>query len=67
MYPILWQSGTFILSSWHVFYVLAAFVAWWSLQFWSARIWPESQKRQVDTLFLLLYVSGYFGARGLSL
>jgi phosphatidylglycerol---prolipoprotein diacylglyceryl transferase len=67
MYPILFQWGNFIVPSWHAFFVLAAFLGWSTLSLWRPLAWPEGQGRSVDTLFLIAYISGYIGARGLSI
>lgn len=67
MYPILFQWRDFIVPSWHVFFVLAAFLSWWTLGLWRRLAWPEGNARSVDSLFLIAYISGYIGARGLSI
>jgi len=67
MYPILVQWGNFIVPSWHAFFVLAALLGWWTLSLWRPLAWPEGQTRAVDSLFLIAYVTGYIGARGLSI
>lgn len=67
MYPILIQWGHFIVPSWHAFFMLAAVLGWWTLGLWGKLAWPEGQTRSIDTLFLLAYITGYIGARGLSI
>jgi phosphatidylglycerol:prolipoprotein diacylglycerol transferase len=67
MYPILLEWGSFVVPSWHAFFVLAALLGWWTLGLWRPLAWPEGQARAVDTLFVIAYVSGYIGARGLSI
>ncbi len=67
MYPILFQWGNFIVPSWHAFFMLAAVLGWWTLGLWGRLAWPEGQARSIDTLFLLAYITGYIGARGLSI
>jgi len=67
MHPILWQWGSFIIPSWHAFFVLAALIGWLSLGFWARRAWPEGDARRIDNLFLITYIMGYIGARGLSI
>ncbi|HYX34794.1 MAG TPA: prolipoprotein diacylglyceryl transferase [Oligoflexus sp.] len=67
MYPILFQWGNFIVPSWHAFFVLAALLGWWTLSLWRQLAWPEGHARSVDSLFLISYISGYVGARGLSI
>lgn len=67
MYPILVHWGSFVLPSWHVLFVLAALSGWWTLTRWRVLVWPESHPKQIDSLFLLSYASGYLGARGLSI
>lgn len=63
MFPVLFQVGDFVLTSWHVFFVVAAFVAWSVLQFLRSQVVPELSAATVDRLFVFLYVAGYFGAR----
>ena len=67
MHPILFQSGLLILSSWHVFFMLAAWASWFTLQRWYPYVWPSAKAYKIDSFFLLAYTSGYFGARALSL
>jgi phosphatidylglycerol:prolipoprotein diacylglycerol transferase len=67
MYPILIQWGDFIVPSWHAFFMLAALLGWWTLGLWRKLAWPEGSARSVDSLFLIAYISGYIGARGLSI
>ncbi|MES2745800.1 MAG: prolipoprotein diacylglyceryl transferase family protein [Bdellovibrionota bacterium] len=63
MYPILLQIGDFILASWHVFFVLGAFAAWFALQAIRSVVAPELSASLIDRIFVLLYLTGYFGAR----
>ncbi len=67
MHPILWQWGSFIIPSWHAFFVLAALIAWLSLGVWAKQAWPEGGSKRIDNLFLVTYIMGYIGARGLSI
>lgn len=67
MHPILFQWGSFVVPSWHAFFVLAALMGWWTLGLWGKLAWPEGQARSLDSLFLIAYVAGYTGARGLSI
>ncbi len=67
MYPILVHWGSFVLPSWHVLFVIAALCGWWLLTRWRVLVWPESHPKQIDSLFLMSYASGYLGARGLSI
>lgn len=67
MYPILVQWGNLVVPSWHAFYALAALLGWWTLSLWRPLVWPEGQARAVDSLFLIAYIAGYIGARGLSI
>jgi phosphatidylglycerol:prolipoprotein diacylglycerol transferase len=63
MHPVLLQVGDFVLASWHLFFVLGAFAAWFSLQAIREIVTPELSATLLDRLFVLLYLSGYFGAR----
>lgn len=63
MYPILIEVGDFVLASWHVFFVLGAFAAWYALQSIRADIVPELSAGMMDRFFVVLYLLGYFGAR----
>lgn len=67
MYPILIEWGGYYLPSWHAFYLLGSGCAWWLLHRWRRLLLPEVNSRTLDGLFVLLYVSGYFGARLLSI
>lgn len=67
MHPILFQWGNFVVPSWHAFFVLAALMGWWTLGLWGKLAWPEGQARWLDSLFLIAYIAGYTGARGLSI
>lgn len=67
MHPILFQWGNFVVPSWHAFFVLAALMGWWTLGLWGKLAWPEGQARSIDSLFLIAYIAGYTGARGLSI
>lgn len=67
MYPILFSWGDLIIPSWHALFVLAAFMAWWTLGLWRRLAWPEGSVRSLDLLFVIVYVSGYIGARGFSI
>lgn len=63
MYPIIVQYGDFVLASWHLFFVLGAFAAWFGINSLRSIILPELKERELDRLFVLLYICGYFGAR----
>jgi len=63
LYPILYQAGDFILASWHVFFVLGAFAGWYAMQAIRVQVAPVLSASALDKLFVILYASGYFGAR----
>lgn len=63
MYPIIIQYGDFVLASWHLFFVIGAFAAWFGINSLRSTILPELKERELDRLFVLLYICGYFGAR----
>lgn len=63
MFPILFRHGNFILASWHVFFVIGAFAGWYGMQKLRSAVLPAYSAGQIDRLFVVLYISGYFGAR----
>lgn len=65
MNPILFQNTYFPLPAWHVFFVLAALTCYFLLM----RIGPSRQldPNFLNKLFIICYISAYFGARSLSL
>jgi phosphatidylglycerol:prolipoprotein diacylglycerol transferase len=67
MYPVLWQIGSFQLASWHLAYVVAAFVCWWLFHRNREKVLPELSAARLDLLFALAYVAAFLGARGLSI
>ena len=67
MLPILFSWGPLIVPSWHVFYVLGALCAFIFLSRLSIKHCPEIPSNDIVTLFVVCYVSGYFGARLLSI
>ena len=67
MYPILIDSPYLLLPAWHAFYVLGALSALFLLRFLGRRWHPEIEERHLNSLFVVCYVSGYFGARLLSI
>ena len=66
MYPILFEYGEFALPAWHFCYFLAAVVALWLL-LRLVRVHGDISRRVAIDVYMLCYVSGYFGARLLSL
>ena len=66
MYPILIEYKGFALPAWHFCYFLAAVVALWLL-LRLVRVHGGVSRRAAIDVYLLCYVSGYFGARLLSL
>lgn len=46
-----------------MFFVLGAFAAWYGMQLIRSIIIPTFSEGQLDRLFVILYVAGYFGAR----
>ena len=67
MYPILFEWGSFVLPSWHAFYALGALAALILLRVAGKRFSPEIDPVDLSRLFAVCYVSGYFGARALSI
>lgn len=67
MYPILIDTPYLFLPAWHAFYVLGAIGALFLLRFLGARWYPDTPQRRLNQLFITCYISGYFGARLLSI
>ena len=67
MYPILVDWGPFFIPSWHFFYVLAAFASYFVLTLFVRQFYPRISKNFLISLFTVGYISGYFGARLLSI
>ncbi len=62
MYPILYENSWLLIPAWHTFYVLGAFLGYWVF-LTGLSFAPLENRRQASKLFLLIYFSGYFGAR----
>lgn len=63
MHPILLEIGPFVLPSWHVFFVLGAFAAFFFFRFSASVSVPVVEDRDVKLVYASAYLSGYFGAR----
>ncbi len=63
MYPILFQWNQWILPTWHVMFVLAAFCGYFYMQRLRKAAAPEISARTLDSLFVIVYVAGFIGAR----
>jgi phosphatidylglycerol:prolipoprotein diacylglycerol transferase len=66
LYPILFQWGDFSLPSWHVLYVVGALAAYSLMSLLRNRIAQGIKPGDLSQLFVVCYISGYFGARLLS-
>lgn len=66
MYPILFQWGDFFLPSWHVLYVLGALAAYGLMSLLRNRVAQSIKPEDLSQIFVVCYISGYFGARLLS-
>ena len=66
MYPILLDWQGIVLPTWYVCFLLAALAALWAALKLQPRVWPGSGKDLIN-LYLICYLSGYLGARLLSL
>ena len=66
MYPILLSWGSIILPSWHAFYALAAILGYLYLIKTNQKF-TEINISILNFIYLTAYISGYFGARILSL
>ena len=64
MYPIIEIFG-FAIPSWHIFFLIAAFIAWKWAQW--AGLWYQVPQQSLQWFYCICYVSGYFGARLFSL
>ncbi len=67
MYPILFHHGDFLLSSWHVMYVLGALAAYGSMFLLSKQVAQDIKPDDLSQMFVVCYVAGYLGARLLSI
>jgi phosphatidylglycerol---prolipoprotein diacylglyceryl transferase len=67
MYPILFESGSIILPAWHVMYVLGAVLGFLFLLRLGKKYYPEIHSKSLGNLFAVVYISGYFGARLMSI
>ena len=61
----LWSGWS--IPAWHLFFALSALTAYGVSQTQRRRIFPQVPAAHIDGLFLCCYVSGYFGARLLSI
>lgn len=66
MHPILLQWGNIILPAWHFFYVVGAIAGFFVFQY---LLKQSSSLSELDgsRIFAICYISGYFGARALSI
>ena len=67
MYPILIDWHGFVLPTWYFCFLLAALVALWVLLKLQSQICVHSSKKDITNLYLIGYLSGYLGARWLSI
>jgi len=67
MYPILIQWGNFALPAWHAMYATGAALALVILLRLARVHCPQINPRFFSMLFIVTYISGYFGARTYSL
>lgn len=63
MYPILFQWNTWIIPTWHILFLLAVFCGYRYMQRLRSQIAPGIPIRYLDTLFALVYIAGFLGAR----
>ena len=63
MFPILFEHNNYIVSSWHFFFLLAAFSSYNLYMYLYKRIYPSLNMKIVLNFFLVLYFGGYFSAR----
>lgn len=67
MYPIIFKFGDFVVPSWHLFYVIGAFAAFFYLHFLNSRMNHELEENLLNHLYIVVYFAGYLGARALSI
>lgn len=67
MMPILFEWNSLIVPAWHFFFLLAALGAYALLLTIRRLFLPSISEKDVHRLFLVGYISGYFGARAFSL
>lgn len=67
MYPILIDWHGFILPTWYACFLLAALAALWVLLKLQPQRCTYSSTKDITNLYLICYVSGYLGARWLSI
>lgn len=67
MHPILLDWKGFVLPTWYACFLLAALVAWWVLLKLQPRMCVHSSKNDIINLYIICYLSGYLGARWLSI
>lgn len=67
MFPILLEWGPLVLPAWHVFFALGVIVAFIAAERIDRRAPHGVGSETLRALFLVVYVSGYLGARGLNI
>jgi phosphatidylglycerol:prolipoprotein diacylglycerol transferase len=67
MYPVLFEVGGIIVPSWHIFFVLGAIAAFFTISYLCRTVLPQVPEHYFSQLFGVGYIGGYFGARFLSI
>lgn len=67
MKPILFELWGFAFASWYVFFALAVIGGYGLFYFLNSRANADKVLEHAPTLFTICYVSGWLGARGLSI
>ena len=67
MFPILFELGPIAIPAWHTFYLLGAIAAYYVLVKSAPKLAPNVPESQLNTLYIICYLGGYFGARLLSI
>ena len=67
MYPILISLGSVEIPSWHFMYAVGALSAFALFNWLCGRIEPPVPNLEISRIFAVCYISGYFGARLLSI
>ena len=67
MYPILFEWNNIILPSWHFIFILATLSGYFIFQITIKHNHSPTEEKYAHNIFLISYISGYFGARALSI
>ena len=63
MYPILFESGGFVLPAWHTFFILGAIASYILFVFLRRQYIKDIEESDLANIYAFGYLGGYFGAR----